>query len=189
MARFIFPEDPVIFRVSSPGSPLYSTISDSLVIYSDAGAVNLADIEHVDHTPVFGSALMLDGTATIPQFYGPDGATNLWARNLNGDVFQLTAASGPRLDAIEAELVNVNVPRSYTLALGTVTGGSPYRIDHNLGNAFPIVQLYLVSSPGQSGTRLLDASVTNVTSLSPNSLTVTTLNSYATGTVQITVLG
>lgn len=189
MARFLFPDDPFLFRVSSPGSPLYSTTSDSLVIYADAGATTLADIQHVDHTTVFESALMLDGTAVIPQFYGPDGVTDLWAISPNGEIFQLTAASGPRLDAIEADLVGISAVRSYTATLGTVTGSTPYPVNYNLNNAFPHVHLFLISSPGQSGTRIPDALISNVTSTSPNSLTVTTVNSYSTGTVQITVVG
>lgn len=188
MARFLFPDDPFIFRVAAPGSPLYSTIDDPLVIYADAGATILADIEHVDHTSVFQSALMLDGSAVIPQFYGPDGVTNLWAKQPEGETFQLTAASGPRLDSIEAEIIGISGVRQFITTLGAVTAGLPLRVDHNLNNPWVTPTLWQITSPGESGVRIADSSI-SYSSLSPNQIQIVTTQSYSANTVQLTVLG
>lgn len=187
MARHLFPDEPFLFRVAAPGSPLYSTINDPLVIYADAGATTLADIQHVDHSTVFQSALMLDGTATIPNFYGPDGATNLWAKQPNGPIFQLTAASGPRLDALEAGFASQSVMYSQTLN-SPISSGVAIPILHNLNTAFPLVTCWVITTPGQAGVRIPDAQVT-IASSSPTSLSLTFSNSYAAGTVQVTVVG
>jgi hypothetical protein len=165
---------------------LYSTINDPLTIYVDAAATTLADIQHVDHTTVFQSALMLDGTAIIPQFYGPDGVTDLWAKQPNGPVFQLTAASGPRLDALEAGFLNQSV--IYQQTLGAVTANIAYPITHNTNTAYPLVTCWLIETSGVSGIRIPDAQVT-MASTSPTSLSLTFSNSYAAGTVQVTVVG
>lgn len=188
MTRYLFPDDPFLFRVSAPGSPLYSTINDPLVVYSDAGATSLADIEHVDHTPVFQSALMLNGTAIIPNFYGPDGVTDLWAQEPGGNIFQLTASSGPRLDTIESQLVSIAGVRQYSATLGTITGSVPYLINHGLENPWVTATLWGISVANTSGIRIPGTGIT-FSALSPNQLQIVTTASYTAGTVQITVLG
>lgn len=189
MARLLFPDDPYIFRVAAPGSPLYSTINDPLVIYLDAGATTLANIQHTDHTPVFNSALMLDGTAVIPQFYGPDGVTTLWAKQPGGEIFPLSADSGPRLDKIENELATgLNFGIYKTTVNNAVVSGIPFTVTHNLNNPYVLVSVWLIGTPGVSGTRLPDASY-SVSAVSSTAFQVTTTSSYSAGSIQITVVG
>lgn len=189
MARFLFPEDDDIYRVSAPGSPLYSTLNDPLTIYVDAGGTTLADITHVDHTPIYNSAIMLNGTATIPQFYGPDGVTTLWASQPGGEIFPLYALAGPRLDALEASVSAItNTSRTYTLQLGAITAGNPFSVDHNLGIAFPQVSLWQITAPGVSGNRIADSQYL-VHAFNPNRVQITTASNYSAGSVQITVVG
>lgn len=186
MARVIFPDQPFIFRTGPLGTPIYSTDDDTLTVYLDDGATELADLLHSDMTtPVYQSSFVLDQTSTIPFFYGPDGVTTLYGKTETGTPFPIYALSGPRLDRLENTVI-VNPVTLYTETIaGAVTENVPCSVTHNLGNQYPIVEVWYITEPGKAS----KVFPSEVITLSLNALTFTTVSSYSAGTLQITVAG
>lgn len=93
MTRYLFPQDRLVFRYGSPGTPLYSPQGETITIYTDqAGTVpaNIQTPEGVSQDNV----LDVGPDCLIPEFKGPDGVTTVWAKNRVGTMEPLYAQTG-----------------------------------------------------------------------------------------------
>jgi hypothetical protein len=107
MARYLYPQDRLVFRYGAPGTPLYSPQGETLTIYADAGGTTLASIQEPDGTPT-DSTLDIGADCLVPEFKGPDAATTVWAKNRAGDLTPLFAQTGQFLTPGSSAVTSVN---------------------------------------------------------------------------------
>lgn len=97
MTRWRFPSDRLVFRYGAPGTPLYSPQHDAVTIFADSAATTPASIQDLDGTPI-DPTLPIGADCLIPEFLGPDGATEVYAKNSAGAVTALYAQTGQLLE-------------------------------------------------------------------------------------------
>lgn len=88
MARLVFPSDGdrLVFVSGVPNAPLRSAVGATFVVYTDADATVLANIQELDSTPIVDSTLVVNADSLLPLFLGPDGATTLYLhQQVGGD--------------------------------------------------------------------------------------------------------
>lgn len=107
MARYLFPQDRLVFRYGAPGTPLYSPQGETLTIYADQAGTVPANIQ----TPGGVSqdnVLEIGPDCLIPEFKGPDTATTVWAKDRTGNLTPLYAQTGQFLTGGSAAVLSVN---------------------------------------------------------------------------------
>jgi hypothetical protein len=107
VARYLFPQDRLVFRYGAPGTPLYSPQGETITIYTDAGGTTLASIQEPDGTPT-DSTLDIGPDCLIPEFKGPDGVITVWAKNRAGTLTPLYAQTGQFLSPGSSAVISVN---------------------------------------------------------------------------------
>lgn len=124
MTRWLFPGDRLTFRYGAPGTPLYSPQGETVTIYTNSAATVLAGIQAPDGTPI-DSTLDIGSDCLIPEFLGPDGLTEVWAKNSAGTITALYATTG----GIVSSLSSVYVPVSAKgVANGVASLGSDGKV-------------------------------------------------------------
>lgn len=107
MARYLYPQDRLVFRYGAPGTPLYSPQGETLTIFADAACTIPADIQ----TPAGvaqDNILEIEADCLIPEFRGPDNATTVWAKDRTNHVTALYAQTGQFLTGGSAAVASVN---------------------------------------------------------------------------------
>jgi hypothetical protein len=107
LTRWLFPQDRLVFRYGTPGTPLYSPQGDTVTIYTDSAGTTLASIQAPNGTPI-GSTLDIGSDCLIPQFLGPDGLTQVYARNSAGALTTLYAQTGQIVQSLSGSYVPVS---------------------------------------------------------------------------------
>lgn len=106
VARWQFPQDRLVFRYGTPGTPLYSPASETVTICTDPAGTIPADIQNTIGTSI-DSTLDIGQDCLIPEFLGPDGVTAVYARTSAGTVTKLFAQSGQFFTGSALPLANV----------------------------------------------------------------------------------
>lgn len=107
MARYLFPQDRLVFRYGAPGTPLYSPQGETLTIYADSAGTVPASLQLPDGTQT-DNVLDIGPDCLIPEFKGPDTATTVWAKDRLGTLTPLYAQTGQFLAGTVAAVSSVN---------------------------------------------------------------------------------
>jgi hypothetical protein len=107
VTRWLFPQDRLVFRYGAPGTPLYSPQGETVTIYTDPAATVLASIQAPDGTPT-DATLDIGNDCLIPEFLGPDGLTEVYAKNGAGTVTALYAQTGQIVQSLSGTYVPVS---------------------------------------------------------------------------------
>lgn len=108
MTAFKFPQDRETFLYSGPGEPIRQAGQGAVWIYLDEEATTLAVINEVDGDepgdPIAGSVVFVGANGLLPEFYGPDGVVELWAKSAEDDIaYVLEANYRQRIEAIDMD--------------------------------------------------------------------------------------
>jgi hypothetical protein len=107
VARYLYPQDRLVFRYGAPGTPLYSPQNETLTIFTDQAATipaNLLDPEG----GAIDNILDIGADCLIPEFQGPDSTTTVWAKNRADQVYPLYAQTGQFLTGGTGAVTSVN---------------------------------------------------------------------------------
>lgn len=175
MTRWLFPQDRLVFRYGAPGTPLYSPQGETVTIYSDQGATVLASIQALDGTSI-DSTLDIGADCLIPEFLGPDGVTEVWAKNSAGTITALYAQTGDIVQSLSGTYVPVSAKGA---ANGVATLGGDGKV--------PAGQLPASSAPPvtsvntKTGAVVLSAADVNAYSISSGNTLASRITAVETG--------
>lgn len=94
MARSVFPQDRLVYKIGSVGSALYSAATTQVTVYADSACTVPADIQDLSGVTIAGATVTIDSTSQIPRFMGPDGSTTLWVRGADGPTVMHAEGTG-----------------------------------------------------------------------------------------------
>jgi lysophospholipase L1-like esterase len=125
----------------------------SVVVYADAGASTLADIQTVGGAAIAGSTLLVDPWSKIPLFLFPDNVDTVYAVVSGGPVVPLYARTDDRLDTLETTVAGLGGAAVLSVGTtpGTVAAGDDSRI---IGAAQKASNLSDLASAGAARTNL-----------------------------------
>lgn len=102
MTRWIFPEDRGVYLYTGPLQPILEPGRLAVEIYTEPECDVLADIAGLDRSVIPASTLYTGHDGLLPEFYGPDGVTRLYARALGrSDVYALHAIDSARVTDLD----------------------------------------------------------------------------------------
>lgn len=133
MARYRFPQDRSAFVYGQDFAPILTPPRTALVVYSDQGLSQLADIQALDGGAVPNSTVYVNN-GLLDEFLGPDSLTRLWAARTGSTAFPLDAQA---LDVLAH--AGGGLP---TYVFTQSTPQSVWTVAHNLGEYPAAVSLF-----------------------------------------------
>lgn len=106
MTRWLFPQDRLVFRYGAPGTPLYSPQGETVTICTDSAGTTPASIQTPSGTPI-DATLDIGSDCLIPEFLGPDGLTEVYAKNGAGTITPLYAQTGQIVQSLSGTYIPV----------------------------------------------------------------------------------
>lgn len=140
MTRWLFPQDRLTFRYGAPGTPLYSPQAETVTIFTDAAATVAASIQDPDGNPI-DNTLDIPADCLIPEFLGPDGLTEVYAKDSSGNITSLYAQTGQIVQSLSGTYIPVSAEG---VANGVATLGGDGKIPSAqlpAGSAAPVTSV------------------------------------------------
>jgi glycerophosphoryl diester phosphodiesterase len=124
VTRWLFPQDRLVFRYGAPGTPLYSPQGETVTIFTNSSATVAASIQDSDGNPI-DNTLDIGSDCLIPEFLGPDGLTEVYAKDSEGAVTALYAQTGQIVESLAGTYIPVTAEG---VANGVATLGSDGKV-------------------------------------------------------------